>query len=49
VQFLHSEEVQNLHAIEVQYLPAGSLNARFSGWGGGKACLLARLQNLHSG
>jgi len=49
VQFLHSGEVQILHALEMQILPAGCLNAGFSCWGEGKSCLLARLQNMHAG
>jgi hypothetical protein len=28
VQILHSGEVQKMHAIEVQILPAGSLDAK---------------------
>jgi len=41
--------MQILHALEMQYLPAGCLNAGFSCWGGGESCLLARLQNMHAG
>jgi len=41
--------MQILHALDMQILPAGSLNAGISCWGGGKSCLLARLQNMHAG
>jgi hypothetical protein len=49
VQILHSGDVQNLHAIEGQILPAGSLDAGIACLPEGIFCPLARMQDLPLG